>query len=337
MKIVALGVAAAAVGVSPVAAIASPTAVVAPSSGCVSIDEPIAGNADTRWATGCARLATYRGRAVWSARTIGGAGYVLMTATVLGAAPVPALASTKPLDVSIGPGPSGHPTAIASVYSAGRYRIKAYDFVTSTARTVLPGTGNTSTAPLYPAIAGSLVAYSPSGVVSAQKARGPRVCRIGGGCTQLPTGPLENRAHLRAGVLGLALAGRSLAVTWLNQDTTRPHSKTSILYLSDVLRRASHVTVVASTTAGGAGSAGAFSPSIAGGRVTYVIGGFACNFPSSPHYIGRWNTRTHRYTRISVPNVASAVIEDSRTWALTCPAPSSLSTREGTPTALVLL
>ena len=181
MIIVAFGGAATGVGSSSVAASGTPAAAVAPSSGCVSVDQPVGGNADASWATGCARLAAYRGRAVWSARAASG-GYVLMTATVGGAAPVPALASAKPLGVSIGPGIGGHPTAIASVYTGGRYRVRAYDFVTSSVRTVLPGTSNTSTAPLYPAIAGSLVAYAPSGVVEARKARGPRVCRLGGPC-----------------------------------------------------------------------------------------------------------------------------------------------------------
>ena len=60
---------------------------------------------------------------------------------------------------------------------------------TRSVRTVLPGSSNTSTAPLYPAIAGSLVAYAPSGVVEARKARGPRVCHLGGPCVQLPAGP----------------------------------------------------------------------------------------------------------------------------------------------------
>ena len=340
MMIVAFGVAATGVGVSSVVASGTPAAVVAPSSGCVSVDQPIAGNADASWATGCARLAADRGRAVWSGRAANG-GYVLMTATVGGAAPVPALASVKPLGVSIGPGIAGHPTAIASVYSGGRYRVMAYDFATRSVRTVLPGTSNTSTAPLYPAIAGSLVAYAPSGVVEARKARGPRVCRLGGPCMQLPAGPpisgekLGKSGPRRAGILGLALVGRKLAMTWLNQDVGAPYSQTLILYLPDVLsRRAPHYTVVASAAAGGAGSQGAFSPSIAGGRVSYVVGGFACDFPASPHYIGRWDPRTRRHARVAAPNVASAVTEGPRTWALSCPPPAIA---DSTSTALSLL
>jgi hypothetical protein len=338
--IVAFGVAAVGVGVSSVAASGTPAAVVAPSSGCVSVDQPIAGNADASWATGCARLAAYRGRAVWSARAASG-GYVLMTATVGGAVPVPAVASVKPLGVSIGPGIAGHPTAIASVYSGDRYRIRAYDFVTSSVRTVLPGTSNTSTAPLYPAIDGSLVAYAPRGVVGVRNARGPRVCRLGGPCTQLPAGPpitgekLGKSGPRRAGVLGLALVGHRLAMTWLNQDASAPYSQTLILYLPDALsRRAPHYTVVASAAAGGAGSLGAFSPSIAGGRVSYVVGGFACDFPASPHYIGRWDPRTRRHTRVVAPNIASAVTEGPRTWALSCPPPAIA---DSAPTALSLL
>ena len=337
--LVAFGVAVTVVAVSSVAASGTPAAVVTPASGCVSVDQLIAGNADASWATGCARLVADRGRAVWSARAASG-GYVLMTATVGGAAPVPALASVKPLGVSIGPGLAGHPTAVASVYSGGRYRIRAYDFATRSVRTVLPGTSNTSSAPLYPAIAGSLVAYAPSGVVEASKARGPRVCRLGGPCIQLPAGPpisgekLGKSGPRRAGVLGLALVGRKLAMTWLNQDVGAPYSQTLILYLPDVLSRAPHYTVVASAAAGGAGSQGAFSPAIAGGRVSYVVGGFACDFPASPHYIGRWDPRTRQHTRVAAPNVASAVIEGPRTWALSCPSPAIA---DSTSTALSLL
>ena len=71
MVIVAFGVAATGVGVSSVVARHSRRGRRA-SSGCVSVDQPIAGNADASWATGCARLAADRGRAVWSGRAASG-------------------------------------------------------------------------------------------------------------------------------------------------------------------------------------------------------------------------------------------------------------------------
>ena len=123
-------------------------------------------------------------------------------------------------------------------------------------------------------------------------------------------------------------------MTWLNQDTGAPYSQTLILYLGDVLSRNPRYTVVASAAAGGAGSQGVFSPSIANGRVSYAVGGFACDFAASPHYIGRWDPRTRRHTRVAAPNLASAVSEGPRTWALSCPPPAIA---DSTSTALSLL
>jgi hypothetical protein len=252
---------------------------------------------------GCSSLSAFRGRLLWSDYQPEKRQYVLLTrvdgSETLDQVPVPG--RLKPFEADLGKDASGHGVAVYSRCKgdpSGPARgcaVFAYDFAAARERRLALRLRGSR--PLLASIWGARLA-----VVTRRSPRSParvQVCRLparGGQCRQLPGGPLGAKPRRDTGATAIDLQGRRAVFAWFylrRSDGSRRRSE--ILLVPDVTAGTrARLIRVARASAGGAGSAAVYSPSIDRGGVYWARGGQTCDFPSAPNAVGRYDVRRRR-------------------------------------------
>lgn len=220
---------------------------------------------------GCARLSAFRGRLVWSSWEATARRYVLMTRVGGRAQRLPVPGRGEPFDVDLGPGPTG---SVLAVYSrcagdpAGPRRlcgVYGYDFTARSERRIAR---SVSARDLRPSVWGARLAVA----LPARRSRQVFLCHSQGAprCRALPRGPGRTSRRGDAGPDTIDVEGGAVVVGWHYFRRGLAHGRALTEVLLELPSHARPRVIAGVDPGPGGPPARVFSPSLAGGTVTYA-------------------------------------------------------------------